>query len=101
MVTPTEIIQKPHSQMEGKKKVPDHKIRTGHGSKVKTDSCWLTCTGYHNVTSLYQNFHDWTSAIFLLTTRDNVMHSSLPAAEKEQVSDGLDLGYQLMRLAVG
>jgi hypothetical protein len=29
------------------------------------------------------------------------MHSSLPAAEKEQVFDGLILGYQLMRLAMG
>jgi hypothetical protein len=31
----------------------------------------------------------------------DVMHSSLPAAEKEQVFDGLILGYQLMRLAMG
>ena len=31
----------------------------------------------------------------------DVMHSRLPAAEKEQISDGLDLGYQLMRLAMG
>jgi hypothetical protein len=29
------------------------------------------------------------------------MHLSLPAAEKEQVSNGLDLGYQLLRLAMG
>jgi hypothetical protein len=70
MVTPTEIIQQTHGQMEGKNEVPDRKIRTRHGPKVKTDRCRLTCTGYHNVTSLYQNFHDGTSAIFVYTTTE-------------------------------
>ena len=37
MVTSTKIIQQTLSQMEGQNKVPDHKIMTGHGPKVKAE----------------------------------------------------------------
>ena len=73
-----------HSQMEGKNNVPDHKIRTRHSSKVKTDSCRLTCTGYHKVTSLHHNFHDSTSAIFVDTTTE--IMSCIQACQQQKRS---------------